>query len=199
MNIKHKCFDIDCVMFLWLVSVLIIMMLILNPNINKANAIFFPLVYFVYIGIVEIVNRKRVLIFPIFIMYVFNFSLFSNYYFTQYNKDYNRQKFFATSYLEALSYSKTLNYNKIYIDNQVTEQPLIYVLLDNFVSPYDYSNENIVETFYDGRKIVYKYYDMETIDINAVYITKANSNLSKSLEKLNWFVEEFDNILVFHG
>lgn len=85
-SIKNKVFNIDAIMIFWFLSVMICMMLIIEPNINKANAIFLPIIYFVSLGIFYTIKNIKLLIIFLIMLFI-NFGLFFNYYFYHYNSD----------------------------------------------------------------------------------------------------------------
>lgn len=195
--IKNKEFNLNCIILFWLVSVLICMLLITNPNINKANAIFFPLVYFTMMGIFVIIKKQEQFLIFILLLFIVNFALFTNYYYNHYNRDYNRQRFFATSYLEAINYSRTLSSSTVFVEPKLTEQEHIYVLLTNFVSPYDYKSNEIINIKHDDKDITYNFSIPEEIDEYSIYIVKEDSEYAKILNNYNMNQKKFDNIVVY--
>lgn len=195
--IKNKEFNLNCIILFWLVSVLICMLLITNPNINKANAIFFPLVYFTMMGIFVIIKKQEQFLIFILLLFIVNFTLFTNYYYNHYNRDYNRQRFFATSYLEAINYSRTLSSSTVFVEPKLTEQEHIYVLLTNFVSPYDYKSNEIINIKHDDKDITYNFSIPEEIDEYSIYIVKEDSEYAKILNNYNMNQKKFDNIVVY--
>lgn len=195
--IKNKEFNLNCIILFWLVSVLICMLLIANPNINKANAIFFPLVYFTMMGIFVIIKKQEQFLIFILLLFIVNFALFTNYYYNHYNRDYNRQRFFATSYLEAINYSRTLSSSTVFVEPKLTEQEHIYVLLTNFVSPYDNKSNEIINIKHDDKDITYNFSIPEEIDEYSIYIVKEDSEYAKILNNYNMNQKKFDNIVVY--
>lgn len=195
--IKNKEFNLNCIILFWLVSVLICMLLITNPNINKANAIFFPLVYFTMMGIFVIIKKQEQFLIFILLLFIVNFALFTNYYYNHYNRDYNRQRFFATSYLEAINYSRTLSSSTVFVEPKLTEQEHIYVLLTNFVSPYDNKSNEIINIKHDDKDITYNFSIPEEIDEYSIYIVKEDSEYAKILNNYNMNQKKFDNIVVY--
>ena len=81
-NIKYKIFDLEDVMYIIFICNIITILMISAPNINKANAIFFPLIYITSYGIFNIKNRIIKRIIPILL--ILNFSFFGIYYFKIY-------------------------------------------------------------------------------------------------------------------
>ncbi len=197
-SIKKKEFNISNIFLFWLFSVVICQLLIVEPNINKANAIFVPIVYFSAMGIVYCSKKIKLLIVLICIILLINFALFFNYYFYHYNEDNMNQYFFATSYLDAVEYARSLQKETIYIEPNLTSQSYIHILLNNQVSPYEYS-ENNIKTTYNNSEITYVFGIPEEIsDMNAVYIIGNNDYLLNLLKSYNFSVANFGNISVFY-
>lgn len=145
-SISQRQFAVNTVLTIWFWSVLVCQFLILAPNINKANAIFVPVLYFITEGIIVTVNKWKNMkpaLLCIIVLYVVNFSLFCQYYFTQYNPDSKGLLWFATDYVDVVKFSKNLEKKEIQILEDITAEPYIYVLLENQVSPYHFKVNNI--------------------------------------------------------
>lgn len=197
LSIKTRNFSIDVILVFWFFSVLLCQLLIIDPNINKANAIFVPVVYFSASGVTYIINKSKQLLLPILLIFLINFGLFFSYYFYNYNEDTKYQYFFATSYLDALEYSRKLDTDTIYIEHDLTAQEHIYILLYNFISPYNYA-ENSIESTYNNKQITYMFEIPKNIDSNSVYIMRNNQETLDKFEELNFKHTCFDNLIVFH-
>lgn len=197
LTMKAKNFNIDVIFVFWFFSVILCQLLISAPNINKSNAIFVPVVYFSAVGIIYIINKSHQLLLPILLIFFINFGLFFNYYFYHYNDDTKYQYFFATNYLDALEYSNNLDTHTIYIENDLTAQEHIYILLYNFISPYNYAEDNI-ESTYNNKKITYVFGIPEEINTHSVYITRNDQESLKKFEDLGFEITNFGNITVFY-
>lgn len=166
-DIKTKTLTIDIIMLTWFISVIICMLLIKWPNINKANAIFIPLIYFTSLGIINIVTNSKTKLKYILIIYSINYLVFLQYYYFEYNKQYYTQPYFATYYLEALDYSKGLKQNNIYIDPRIINESYIYIYLKENINPNKY-NTSIIN--YENKN--YLFTIPKNLDDNTIYITK---------------------------
>lgn len=195
-SIKQKDFNINIIFIFWFFSVLICQLLISGPNINKANAIFVPIIYFAAIGIVDITKKIRPLLLLIFLILIINFGVFFNYYFYHYNNEIKREYLFATDYLDAIEYTKRLEKGNVYIDN-VACQEYIYVLLSNSVSPYDYSRDNI-KTSYNNVEITYTFNIPKDINSDSVYIIGNNKDLFNKFMNSGFNYTRFGKLTVFY-
>lgn len=176
-SIKESKFDINTIFVFWLFSVLACQFLILEPNINKANAVFIPILFFIVEGIAIVTKQTKAIAIGVVILYLFNFFIFFNYYFYQYNAASKNLIGFATDYIDTIRYSKYLNSEKIFILNDIAAAPYIYVLLENQVSPY-YFRKNNIKTEYNGIHKIYKFLsdvEMKTESLNLFQVGKADS------------------------
>ena len=158
-DLKAGIFNVDLIFATWFFSVLACQFVILAPNINKVNAVFVPVFYFVTIGIIETVgkwNGKKSIFLVVLICYLLNFSLFCNYYFNQYNQDSKGLLCFATDYLDVVKFSSHLNKKEINILDNIIIEPYIYVLLENQVPSCNFSKNNI-KTFNEGLERTYTF------------------------------------------
>ena len=78
-DIKNKEFNVNTIFIFWFISILICLLFIINPNVNKANAIYIPILYFICIGIYFIIDNFKLLIIPIILLFILNFGIFFNY------------------------------------------------------------------------------------------------------------------------
>ncbi len=169
-DIRSKKMSIEIIMIIWFISVISCMLLIEYPNINKANAVFLPLIYFVTVGILSICNNKKCLKY-IVIIYLCNYLVFLQYYYFEYNKHEGPAHCVATNYLNALDYAKNSNKKTIYIDQRITNEPYIYIYMNNDIGALEY-NKNIIKT--DEK--IYLIGTVGRINDNALYITKDKKN-----------------------
>ena len=58
-SVKKRLFDLNIVFVLWFWSVIICQLLILYPNINKSNAVFVPVFYFITEGIIRVFSSCK--------------------------------------------------------------------------------------------------------------------------------------------
>lgn len=122
-SIKNKEFDLENLVYFALLGCLSALMFVFAPNINKANAIFFPVIYFTVYGIFKI---KKRFIKVILILLMINFVFFSIYYFYFYD-DFDKVFFDDELYLiihdnyELLKDKKILIYSSN-IEDYIYEQ-----------------------------------------------------------------------------
>ena len=168
-SIKNREFSINTIFLLWLLSVFACQFLIYEPNINKSNAAFIPILFFIVEGIVNVADHSKTIIVGIVFLYMLNFVLFFNYYFYQYNSDSKILKGFATDYVDVIRCSKNLNSEKKVILNNIAAAPYIYILLENQVSPYCFRMNNI-KTVYNSFHSTYSFRSSEEIKTDSLHV-----------------------------
>jgi len=153
---KNKEFNLDIIMLFAVISMTICILITAYPNINKANAIFIPLLYFAAIGIKYIIEKKDIIRYVIIGIYLIQFFLFSYIYFTTYSKIYGEIRFFENKLIEAVSIAdkfenKNVNILSFYY-------PRMYIAFATRMSPYDKQDKYIIN------------FNKEILDYNSVYI-----------------------------
>lgn len=125
-----------------LISSIFIIILIL-PNINRINVIWLPLIIYLGYGILEITKHKIIYLKIILLTYILSFNIFTIYYFNNYQKHIGDYTF--NGLLEAIEYSKKLEYKNLYITSSV-HQPYIYYLFTYKTNPnYYIKTRNIID------------------------------------------------------
>ena len=157
--------NLNTLFIFWYLSSLVSVLLVNDPNINKANAIFIPMIYFVALGIYNICKNIKYLSVFIMLLYVMNFVSFFKYYITSYTEDHGESYYFSYNYQDALKFATTIDRSIIYSDELATD-PYIYPNLFYNNSPYNFSDNYI--TISDKQHI--EYYNYEDVKLNAIYI-----------------------------
>ena len=167
------------VLFSFLSSIVVSMMVI--PNINRINHIWFSLIIYLIIGLINISKTNSLFYKTILITYFLIFTLFIKTYFTVYQKQIHLPK----SLDSAISYAETLEYNKLYITHDIN-QPYIYYLLYNKIDPNYYISKRIIENkhvmFQKVLSIDNVYFDNPSkLLIGNIYIFKTSHNIDSSM------------------
>lgn len=130
------------IMGLWLL-VAFFLLLVCEPNINRMNIIFFPLIFYTAIGIEEVIGKGKVLLILVSVLYAVSLGGFCYSYSKQ---DANDYRTFEGNLQEPITYLSTLTDYEIYVTNQIKE-PYIYVLyytkypVKDYIKTVQYYNE----------------------------------------------------------
>lgn len=140
-SIKDKSL-MNRVMQIWLISSFALMFIV-DPNINRINIAWIPLIYFSIIGIIEITSYNLTLRKTIIGSYMAYFLAFACYYPTKYNDDIKPNFFYSLG--ESIEFANSLKVDKIYITKYIN-MPYIFALFydkenpNTFINTHVYSN-----------------------------------------------------------
>lgn len=133
-NVSHV------LMMIWITCSLLLACITKAPNANKINMIWFPVIYFVAIGLNYVFNSVKHIYIPILACYGLLFVVFGSVY---YNKDSKYNKNLSTLYdvglIEATEFVEDLNQDNKQIFCSVTWESFIYTLVANKTSPKEFS------------------------------------------------------------
>jgi len=174
-NIKNKKFDIGSVFLIQFIAVYSVMLIIKEPNIDKGNALFMPLIYFAVPALKVLHDNYKISFYAVMLITLLCFIKFELYYFGDFSKDTRYVSMFETDYVDAIRYvveNDEYDDNDVYVFSNSIET-YIYPLFIEKTSP-QYFNETYVKgdnpfNSY-GR---YKFFDSSYND-NAVYIVLFN-------------------------
>lgn len=138
-NIKNRKFEFSTVMFLLVGTVLFCLMLTVGPNINKANAIYIPMMFFIVTAMKMFYKNYKMIFYGFMVLFVIFFIRFEKFYFCDYEKIYGVQQYFEKDYLDVLDYvGKEYKNKDIHVFNSNAE-PYIYTLFLNKMSPEEFN------------------------------------------------------------
>ena len=197
-NIKEKKFEINSLMLFLCISTIICMLLIVQPNVNKANCVYIPLIFLTVIALRHIYRNFKVFFEVMIVLYVISFCSFVNFYFNIYPQKYEYQPFFESDLIDSIRFvdkDEELSKKEVYI-NTTSSQPYIYTLIENKISPYEF-NEKINRT---SRFLSYGKYHFEIDRVtnqNAVYIVqKSNEALVEELKIHGYKIHEIKSYIL---
>ena len=199
-NIKNKKFKINSIILCLFIAVMICMLIIDEPNINKANAAFIPLLFFATTTIQHIYKNYKIFFYIIIMLYVLKFTSFSNFYFNEYEIKYEYQPCFEQDLTDALNYVEdSFKDNNIYVYTSSPE-PYIYTLVKNKISPYEF-NESLHEGYgsgfsYGRYHFAMYYYESEELKDDAVYLVRDNNNLVDTLKNNGFKIEQIKKYFI---
>lgn len=196
-NIKEKKFSINTGIFLFFISVLVCFFLLTDPNINRTNAIYFPLVFFQYSAIrflYKKLNKKTFNIVAVILMILYGTHIvsFANYYFKEYPIENKYQYYFEDDLINAIATTigrEELASKKVNIITK-TDEVYIYTLLVEKISPYDFNKQKNEKNEW-GRYVYY----LEEIHDDMVYVISKDYDcfVQRLLEKgfKNFFIGNY--------
>lgn len=210
-NIKEKKFNFDCIMLFQFIASVICMLIIIEPKVNKANAIFIPMIYFTMIGIVYFSKEFPKLLWLLVALYIIHFIIFEVYYFYEFknNIDSTYNTYFDDSIEEITDY---INKQDKYKDKKVhmelrthnssyyKKEPYIYTLISNKMKPEEFKNSIRRNS---GNKLSsydkYYFYNIQEYNYDTVYVLKYPSeNLIQEFEERNFLNEKVGDYIIYY-
>ena len=200
MNIKNRKFEIGTVLFLLFVCVLFCMLIIIGPNINKANALYIPLVYFIVVTMEKVYKDYKIFFGLMVILFVIYFIRFEYFYFAKYPKNYINQPYFESQYMDDIKYinsKENLKSKDVHVISAIIDRLYVYTLVSDLISPKEF-NETVHENN-DNELFSYGKYYFEDykIDEDAIYIVKFNDEFVNQLLSAGFKVDDFDKSGIF--
>ena len=87
-NIKNRKFELNTVMLLLVGTILFCLMLTIGPNINKANAIYIPMMFFIVTAMKMFYKNYKIIFAGFMILFAIFFIRFEHFYFSNYEEIY---------------------------------------------------------------------------------------------------------------
>lgn len=121
---------------IWFTSA-VALLFVCEPNINRINIIWIPLIFYTIIGLYYIINERKQIANIVFVIYTIFFALFAIGYFKENSSTYFT---FEANLEEVVSYVNELeNVEKIYVTREIKE-PYIFFLFYGKYNTNDYVN-----------------------------------------------------------
>ncbi len=197
-----KCFkrknEINTIINIWFLSSILLTFFV-EPNINRINILWIPIIYYTAIGIYEIVVNNKILKWVIIFIYLVFFIKFEYSYFrTDFTKNYT----FYDKIENIIKYTESIDADTIYFQYAFKE-PYIYVLFYNKCNPKDFALTVKYKNDIKGFDSVisfgkYKFYLPKEIqdDKNFVYVMKAGEEQKYKINENIWKKTYIDDFLI---
>ncbi len=199
-TLKEKEINTNLILTLLFLITLICVLLISSPNINKANALFISMLYFVALGIYFCVKHSKISMIIICSCYLISFVTFSHYYFVKYPKEIqNSYQFVAKNdFDKALDVTQDFKDKIIYVNDGSSGQTYIYTLLYEKMSPYEFNQTVKIENYLVKSYKNYNFEIPEAIDTNAIYILYKEDKMISELQKNDFQIIDCNNFKVLY-
>ena len=196
-SIKSKN-TINLIFNIWAIAA-VTLLPICEPNINRLNIIFIPLIYYTGLGLYEIITDFKIIRWVVIIGYIAQFVLFTV---TYINKNPFTQPTWNNSIENVITYVDKLEEETVYFEYS-TKEPYIYVLFYNqidtneFVKTVKYKNDYVdfesVQSF--GK---YKFFIPSDLDNtnNSVIVLKKSNEEKYNINDSIWKKSYIDDYLV---
>ena len=183
---------INQIMNIWMISSIILGAFTI-ANINRINIIMIPCLYYIAIGLYEIIHKYRTMLPCIVIIYVY---MFVNFAIVYWHKDYNQYYTFTSGVKELAEYCKQSDAENVYCEYSFKE-PFIYFMFYTKADVHEYINT--VQYFKENRNFdniksygKYKFYLPNDVEEGSIVVVKKDENLKydqepKEVKRVNQF------------
>lgn len=198
-DFKTKKLSLDSYFSLLFLSIFFCVLLLDGPNVNRVNAIYVPLLYFLVLGLLKLFSMKKSLLITVGTMYIFFFSLFATYYYQIYPNTVQDTSFFVSfsQFKEAILFANEKSEEEIYVVDHWVNQPYIYTLLASDIDPYSFNKDKVIGggtiTSFDRYR-----FTVEQVEKDKVYVLLKSNEIENDLEQMGYRREDFGNIKVYY-
>lgn len=209
-TIKKKEYSFTALMTLTFFAILIPNLIVHIVTTNKGNILYIPILYFVAIGIIELLRNKKILWIILLITYLILFANFEIYYYTDYGLKIHSsyEDIGITNVIQYIDNTEKDKEN-IYVCTYRKSEPYMYIVLNNKISPYEFNETKIIESNmingvnYRTTKKCSKYYFNDTEGINEYHedrtyiVDKRYEDVINLLEEVGYKKELFEDYYIF--
>ena len=194
--LKRKDKSVDIIFMVSFVVIFIVSLCLEEVNINKINAIYIPLIYFMAKGIWFLCNRFKKTYIIVILIYLLELIMFLNYYFGEFANQ--KLYLFEENILYAIEFAEKQEKENIYVE-QSLNQTYIYTVLASKTKTEDFAKTYKLDNYYRVCEYSnYKFYFPSQIDKNGIYIIKYNENLINILKENGFKEEAFEEFKVLY-
>ena len=210
LSIKTRKYCFCAFMTLTFFSILIPNLFVCFNSINKGNILFIPILYFVVMGMLEILKNKKILWQILIGTYLILFTLFEIEYYTEFGVKENcaYEDFSITEVMQYIEDTGKIK-EDVYFFIKNKSEPYIYVLFKNKISPYEFDKTKVYEQLkIKGRTINhlkqfsnYHFLDTDSIeeysDKRTYIVDKQLEIVINILEQAGYKKEEYKQYYIF--
>lgn len=195
---KEKKFSIDFYFIVLFLVITACLLIVDGPNVNRANAIYVSLIYFLGVGVTSLYQKKNWTIYLLLSVYLIFFGLFTEEYFIEYPQKVRDTYFFVSTndLKEALEFTSSSR-EKIYVIDDWIHEAYIYTLLETNTNAFEFQETMQKE---EGKITSFKnyYFTLEEINEKNIYIFLKENQIPEEIKERNFEVKSFGNIKVYY-
>ena len=184
-DLKAKRFSFVSMVFLMGISVIGCNLCVYDSRvINKDNAVFFSLAFFIVVALRWLWKKKRQIALVLAGCYLVAFIPFARYYYTEYENAVYPQEYYYDDVQASMHYiEENLNPDgdkTVYVTTYMVQQPYIYIVLEMKMSPYEFIEaRNSGTNTYGNYCLAFP----EELDMDGIYIINGNEDKMALLEE----------------
>ena len=199
-TLKQKDMDANLLLTVLFFITFACTLMVADPNVNKANALFISMIYFTALGIYFCWRHSKSSMLLILGCYAISFVSFSHYYFLKYPKEVqNSYQFVAKNDMDkALDVASEFQDKTIYVNDYSSGQTYIYTLLYEKINPYEFNQTVKIKDYLVKSYKNYVFEIPEILDEDAVYILYKEDSKMKELQESNFEMIDCHNFKVLY-
>ena len=169
-------------------------------NANRGCALYIGVMYFLMVGIYEILKKNKIYFFISSAVYLVLFTCFMTFYIKEFPSYLDDNTMFGSidDLKESLLFADTVNRydDTIYVLDR--GQPYIYTLLALDIDPFTF-NKNLIMANDNYVKVVGKYrFRLDAIMPECVYICRDLNRLPEGIESFGFDRKQFGSVVVYY-
>ncbi|MBQ6503697.1 MAG: glycosyltransferase family 39 protein [Flexilinea sp.] len=202
--IRKNVFSLDFLMTAAFFSTLLTSLLISEPNINRVNMIYFPLIYFLCLGVFHAGKGGKIPALLTAVIYLALFTGFFRYYFNDFQKTADDSFYISsiTDLKEALDFAEEVRQNDRRVVVVGKSQPYIYTILALKTDPYTFDREKTTENLEVTAFLHYSFLGFLTWDeipADYVYIFRDKNTIPENIMNMGFATRDFGSLRVYYS
>ena len=196
---RAKRFTMNIAVLFLFVSVFAVLLFLPYANVNRACALFFPLIYFLTAGICEIIRKRKISAFLYggfcFLM-VLSFVCF---YFADFPKDlsYELSVTSVTDLKNALDFAEEKNTGDAPVTIYGLSNPYIYTLLVKNIDPFTFNDTKVMNGSNVEAVGNYRFY-VRDVSPEQVYLVRTGGWVPEEIRQQDFNLKEFGTVTVYY-
>lgn len=203
-NLQEKKYSFDFVITAVFLSALLTSLTITEPNINRVNEIYFPLIYFLCVGLSRVMKSGKPAALLTIGIYLVLSAGFFRYYFIDFPK-VSDDSFYISSISdlkEALAFAEEVRQDSRPVSVIGKSQPYIYTILALKTDPYTFDREKVTEQLEVTAFRQYSflgYLKWDEIPTDTVYIFRDKNTIPQNIMEMGFDTKDFGSIRIYYN
>ena len=204
LTVRGKKHSLDFLMTAAFFSALLTSLMITDPNINRVNVIYFPLIYFLCVGIFHTVKKGKATALLTTVIYLALFTGFIRYYFNDFPNVADDSFYISsiTDMEEALDFAEEVRQDDRRVFIVGKSQPYISTILALKTDPYTFDREKTTEhlevTAFRHYSFL-SYLTWDEIPTDSVYIFRDKNTIPENIMKMGFASRDFGSLRVYYS
>lgn len=192
-------FTMDVMMFILFISVFPVLLFLPYANVNRACALFIPLIYFLIQGFCEILRESRTTALIYSGLFLLASLSFVCYYFADFPKDLSYELSITSVYdlEEALDFAEKQVPDDAPVIIYGLSNPYLYTILVKHIDPYTFNETKTMKG--SNVESVGRYqFEVKDVSPDRVYLVRTDGWIPEKIRQQNFNIKEFGTVTVYY-